>query len=149
MKKTSLLIVDDDPAAIEKLTHILNSIGYEDIEATENANDAGLILRSDLSEKKFSSSTAFQAPFQVDDCCAPTTGLGRCGLERCHHRALSQNAMHSIFQESAPLPVNNTYREDTRFNTSGEVIEKKVWNLPGLEGMKIQNIGNRKFYRFH
>ena len=45
MKNISFLLVDDDSDAVDTLTHILNSMGFEDIETTENANDAWLLLR--------------------------------------------------------------------------------------------------------
>ena len=45
MKDISFLVVDDNPDAVEELTHILHSLDYEDVESADNANDAWLMIR--------------------------------------------------------------------------------------------------------
>lgn len=45
MKRLPFLLVDDDPSALKNLEQILRGLGYADIQATEKANDAWLMMR--------------------------------------------------------------------------------------------------------
>ena len=45
MEGLSFILVDDDPSALKDLEQILRELDYEDIQATEKANDAWLMMR--------------------------------------------------------------------------------------------------------
>ena len=75
---------------------------------------------------------------------APAARFSRRFLERCNGRVLLQQRGNDIFLDALAPAVNDAHFSNSRFDTLLQVLFHHARDVLGLEGVKINNVFERK-----
>ncbi len=81
-----------------------------------------------------------------NECCAPSACIFSRGPEGRDARQSAQYRMHCFPQGSGALAVNDAYLKYPFSPAGGDVFGKQFLHIEGIEGVKVKDTVNGKFY---